>query len=128
MLMLLFQLVPRLPSPSVPTSLFSSRIISTIFLDSIYIALIYNTCFSLSDLLHSVSEALGSFTSLQLTHMHSFLWLSNIPLYKCTTASLSIHLLMASRLLPCPGYCKYCCIEHWGTCVFQNCGFSQCMC
>ena len=25
--------------------------------------------------------------------------------------------------LPCPGYCKYCCNEHWGTCVFLNCGF-----
>ena len=24
----------------------------------------------------------------------------------CTTASLSIHLLWASRLLPCPGYCN----------------------
>ena len=22
-----------------------------------------------------------------------------------------------SRLLPCPGYCKQCCNEHWGTCV-----------
>ena len=51
-----------------------------------------------------------------------FLWLSNIPLYKCTTTSLSIH------LFPCPGYCKYCCSELWGTCVFPNCGFSQCMC
>ena len=25
------------------------------------------------------------------------------------TSSLSIHLLMTFRLLPCPGYCKYCC-------------------
>ena len=24
---------------------------------------------------------------------------------------------MASRLLPCPGYCKQCFGEHWGTCV-----------
>jgi len=32
--------------------------------------------------------------------MHSFLWLSNIPLYICTTA-LSIHLLRISMLLPC---------------------------
>ena len=29
----------------------------------------------------------------------------------------------ASRLLPCPGYCKYCCDEHWGMCVFFNYGF-----
>ena len=28
-----------------------------------------------------------------------------------------------SRLLPCPGYCKQCCDEHWGTCVSFNSGF-----
>ena len=28
--------------------------------------------------------------SLQMTQLHSFLWLSNIPLYICTTSSLSI--------------------------------------
>ena len=27
-----------------------------------------------------------------------------------------------SRLLPCPCYCKLCCNEHWGTCVFFNNG------
>ena len=35
----------------------------------------------------------------------------------CTTAFLSIHLLMISRLLPCPGYYKQFCDEQWGTCV-----------
>ena len=25
-----------------------------------------------------------------------------------------------SRLFPYPVYCKYCCSEHWSTCVFQN--------
>ena len=29
---------------------------------------------------------------LQMALFHSILWLSNIPLYKCTTSSLSIHL------------------------------------
>ena len=38
---------------------------------------------------------------------HSFLWLSNIPLCICTISSLSIHLLMDSRLLPYLSYCKY---------------------
>ena len=33
-------------------------------------------------------------TSLELTQMCSFLWMSNIPLCVCTTTSLSIHLLM----------------------------------
>jgi len=28
-----------------------------------------------------------------------------------------------SRLLPCPGYCKQSCNEHWGTCVCFNSGF-----
>ena len=35
---------------------------------------------------------------------------------------------MDTRLLPCPGYCKPCCNEHWGTCVFQSCGFPQGIC
>jgi len=29
----------------------------------------------------------------------------------------------ASRLLPCPGYCKQCCNEHWGTRVSFSSGF-----
>ena len=28
-----------------------------------------------------------------------------------------------SRLLPCPGYCKQCCDEHWGTSVSFHSGF-----
>ena len=28
-----------------------------------------------------------------------------------------------SRLLPCPGYCKQCCDEHWGTSISFNYGF-----
>ena len=55
-------------------------------------ALIYDTCFSLSDLLHSVWQSLDPSTSLQMTQFRSFLWLSNIPLYICTTSSLSIRL------------------------------------
>ena len=29
----------------------------------------------------------------------------------------------ASRLLPCPSYCKQCCDKHWGTHVSFNSGF-----
>ena len=43
--------------------------------------LIYDICFSLSDLLHSVWQSLGPSTSLQMTQFHSFLWLNNISLY-----------------------------------------------
>ena len=31
--------------------------------------------------------------------------------------------LQAFRLLLCLGYCKQCCSEHWGTCVFLNYDF-----
>ena len=41
-------------------------------------------------------------TSIQLTQICSFVWLSNIPLNICTTTSLFIH-HWTSRLLPCPG-------------------------
>ena len=44
-------------------------------------ALIYDICFSLSDLLHSVWQSLDPSTSLQMTQFRSFLRLSNIPLY-----------------------------------------------
>ena len=86
-------------------------------------ALIYDICFSLSDILHSVWQSLDPSTSQQMTQFRSFLWLSNIPLYICTTTSLSIRLSMGIRLLPWPGYCKQCCNEHWGACVFLNYGF-----
>ena len=44
-------------------------------------ALIYNICFFLSDLLHSIWRSLGPSMSLQMTQLHSVLWLSNIPWY-----------------------------------------------
>ena len=56
--------------------------------------LIYDICFSFSDLLHSGWRSLGPSMSLQMTQFHSFLWPSNIPLCVCTTSSLSIRLSM----------------------------------
>ena len=44
---------------------------------------------------------------------------SSIPLYICTTSSLFI-CWWTLRLLPCPGYCKQCCNEHWGACVLLD--------
>ena len=44
-------------------------------------------------------------------------------LHGCTASPLSIHLLWASRLLPCPSYCKQYCYEHWNICIFFNYGF-----
>ena len=54
----------------------------------------YGICLSLSDFLHLVWSSLGSSTLLQRAGFHSFLWLSNIPLYICTTSALSIQLLI----------------------------------
>ena len=86
--------------------------------------LIFDICFSLSDVLHSVYQALGSSTLVQLTQIHSLLHLSNIPLCVCVCVCIHIPQCLypficwwASRLLPSPGYCKQCCNEHQGTCV-----------
>ena len=53
-------------------------------------ALKYDICSSLSDLQHAVRQSLGPSTSLQMAQFHSFLWLSNIPFYICTTSVFSI--------------------------------------
>lgn len=37
---------------------------------------------------------------------------------KLYSTILSIHLLRELRLLPCLGYCKYCCYAHWGDVSF----------
>ena len=67
----------------------ANQFICIVFLDSTY-ELIYGICFSLSDLLHSVWQSLDPSTSLQMTQIRSFLWLSNI----CTTSSLYSFLSM----------------------------------
>ena len=58
---------------------------------------------SLSDLLRSVWHSLGLPMLLQMALLfHSFSWLSNIPLYRCTTSSLFL-CRWTLRLLPCSG-------------------------
>ena len=62
-----------------------------IFVDSTYKR--YHMIFVfLSDLLNLVWWSLVASMLLQMALFHSFLWLSNIPLYTCTTSSLSIQL------------------------------------
>ena len=51
---------------------------------------LYDICLSLSDLFHVASYPLGPSMLLQMALFY-FLWLSNIPLYICSTSSLSIH-------------------------------------
>ena len=102
------QFIPPPPSPRHYPPLVSIRLFSTsvslflpckpvhlyhFFRFHIY-ALIYDICFSLSDLLHSVWQSLDPSTSQEMTQLRSFLWLSNIPLYICTTSSFSIRLSM----------------------------------
>ena len=53
--------------------------------------LVYDIYLSLSDVLRSVQWALGLSISLKLIQMHSFLWLSNIPLYIYIYHSFFIH-------------------------------------
>ena len=88
----LSQFVPPSPSPAASTSQFStsaSLLLLCMWVNQYYFSrfhiyvcvLIYDICFSLSDLLHSIEQAPGSPTSLQLTQIRSFLWLSNIALY-----------------------------------------------
>ena len=82
--MLLSQWVRPSPSPAMSTSpvlyvcvpipflQISQSRFSRFYID----ALIYDICFSLSDLLHSVSLTLGSSISIQLIHICSLLWLT----------------------------------------------------
>ena len=53
----------------------ANRFISTIFLDSILYALIYDICLSLSDLLHSLSQI--------LVHPPHYNWFNFVPSYGC---------------------------------------------
>ena len=112
---LLSQFVPPSPSPAEFTSPSSTSVYLFLpfkcspvpFFKFHMHALIHYICFSLSDLLHSVSQFLGSSISIKLTCICSFSWLSNIPLCICSTTYLSIFLLIDIRFLPCPGYFKY---------------------
>ena len=61
---------------------------------------------------------------LQVALFHS-LWMSNIPLYICTTSSYPFLCWWTFRLLPCLGYCKQCCSEHWGSCILLDYVFFQ---
>ena len=129
---LLSQFVPPSPSPAEFTSPSSTSVYlllpfkySAVPFYKIPCVCINVLCFPLSDLLHSVSQFLGSSTSVKLTRICSFSWLSNISLCICSTTSLSIVLLIDIRLLPCPGYFKECCNGHWGMYVFLDVWFSQ---
>ena len=77
----------------------------------------YDISPSWSDLLHSVWYFLGLFKFFQIALFHSFM--TNIPLYICTTSSLPFLCWWTFRLLPCLGYCKQCSNERWNACILQ---------
>ena len=73
---------------------FASKFIYTI-VSGIHIrVLMYNVCFFLFLTCFTLWQSLGPSMSLQMAQFHSFLWLSSVSLYICTTSSLSIALLM----------------------------------
>ena len=83
------------PCPHVPSLLPPCKNIHLYHFFRFHIyALICNICLSISDLFHFVWQTLGRPISLWMTQFCSFLWLSNILLYICTTSFLSIHLPM----------------------------------
>ena len=84
-------------------------------------ALIYNICFSLSDVLHSVWQSLE-------VHLHLYKWPNLVSFYgRVIFHCIYVPQLLypfdcrwAFRLLPWPGYWKQCCNEHWGAlCPFK---------
>ena len=69
------------------------RVIITIFLNSVYMCQ-YTILVFFFLAYFTLYNRLVSSISLELIQMYSFQWLSNTPLCICTTAFLSIHLLM----------------------------------
>ena len=94
---------PLTPSPLTTTCLFSVSIALFLFCYICSFVLFfrfhiqlrsYSSSLSLSDLFYLAQYPLDPFMLSQMARFHSFLWPSNIPLYTCTTSSLSIHLSM----------------------------------
>ena len=100
------------------------RLIITIFLNSIY--MLY-WCFSLW--LTSLCIIGSSFIHLIRTDSNAFFY--SWVIFHCVYVPQLPYPFICrwtSRLLPCPGYWKQCCDEHWGyTCLFQF-WFPQCVC
>ena len=105
---------------SIPALLTGSSV--PFFRSPIY-ALIYDICFSLSDLLHFIRQTLGPSTSLQMTYFRSISWLSEIHCVSVPHLVYSFICRWTWRLFPSPGSCKQCCKEHWSACVFLSYGF-----
>lgn len=82
----------------------------------------YGVCLSIPDSRHLVGPSVGPSALMQMALSHSFLWLSDIPLYVWTTSSLSMQLLRDTCIAPCLGCCRQCFCEHWPACIFSRNG------
>ena len=96
---LLPSLCPQVHLLCVCLSVPSLKICSSVPFSRFHTYVFIYICFSLSDLLYSVWQALGSSTSWQMTQFCSLLSPSNIPLCICTISSLSSQ--WTFNLLPC---------------------------
>ena len=70
----------------------------------------YDTCLSFSGWLHLVWSSLGPSVLLHMALFHSFSWLSNIPLYICTTSS--------GRSILKLGKCNF--LKKFAACVLED--------
>ena len=91
------------------------KVIITIFLNSVYMR--WYTVLVFFYLTYFTLYIASSFIHLNRTESNTFFF---IALCICTTAFLSIHLLMTTRLFPPPSYCKQCCNKYWGTRISFN--------
>ena len=82
-------------------------------------ALVYSICFSHLTLLYMTDSR-----SIHISTNDPICSFNDWVIVYCVYVSHLLHSLICQwtfQLLPYPGYCKDCCNEHWGTCVFLNC-------
>ena len=82
----------------------------------------YSICLSLS---HLAQRPQGISMLLQMAETFYFMANHFVCVYVFVCAftrapNLLSPIIWGSGLLPCLGYCKQCCYEHWGACIFLN--------
>ena len=93
---------------------FENKFISTIFLDSVYKW--YYTIFGFL-FLTSLWQTLGPSC---LCKWHYFVPFCGWLIFRCIYVPQLLHPFLCQwtfRLLPCSGYCRWCCNEHQGACI-----------
>ena len=93
-----------------------------IILDSTYKWLIWYLSFSFG-LLHLVWSSLVASMLLPMSLFHSFLWLSNNPLYTYATSPLFIYLSVEIEVASVSWLLWIVLLWYWGACIFSNQSF-----